>query len=63
MRTIAPCKGCQDRAVGCHSSCGRYIEWCAARKEETEKIRKLKESENRYADHKCRAIARIKGRR
>lgn len=22
-----PCKGCQDRAVGCHSSCDAYTEY------------------------------------
>ena len=24
MSEIAPCLGCQDRAVGCHSSCPKY---------------------------------------
>lgn len=22
-----PCKGCQDRHVGCHSTCLKYIDW------------------------------------
>lgn len=24
-----PCKGCEERIVGCHSTCERYIEWKA----------------------------------
>lgn len=24
-----PCKGCEDRAVGCHSSCERYKQYKA----------------------------------
>lgn len=24
LRPIVPCKGCKDRAVGCHGSCERY---------------------------------------
>lgn len=40
--TCGPCKGCEERIVGCHSTCERYIEWKAlidlereARNEET----------------------------
>ena len=22
-----PCKGCEDRVIGCHATCERYIEW------------------------------------
>ena len=24
---IAPCKDCEDRTIGCHPKCGRYLEW------------------------------------
>ncbi|WP_455256740.1 hypothetical protein [Peptoniphilus asaccharolyticus] len=24
---IAPCKNCEEREVGCHSNCKRYIEY------------------------------------
>lgn len=24
---IAPCKGCEERFIGCHSSCDGYAEW------------------------------------
>lgn len=34
----APCKDCQDRAVGCHGQCARYAEFEAER----DKIRRKK---------------------
>lgn len=24
-----PCKGCEERFIGCHATCERYIEWKA----------------------------------
>ena len=27
MGSIAPCKECEKRCVGCHSSCEEYLEW------------------------------------
>lgn len=29
MRPKAPCVDCEDRKVGCHSTCERYQEWLA----------------------------------
>ena len=26
---IYPCKGCEDRVVGCHGTCERYLKACA----------------------------------
>lgn len=23
----APCYGCEDRVIGCHATCNRYIDW------------------------------------
>lgn len=40
----APCKGCDDRAPGCHSSCERYIQFHKQREEII--ARKQKEREN-----------------
>lgn len=39
----APCKGCADRAVGCHASCGKYIEYAEERRQARE--RKAKDLE------------------
>ena len=27
MPKTAPCKGCHDRAVGCHGKCEKYAAW------------------------------------
>lgn len=35
---ICPCKDCQDRKIGCHSSCIKYKEF----HEEREEIREVK---------------------
>lgn len=24
---VSPCKGCEKRQVGCHSTCAEYAEW------------------------------------
>lgn len=31
-----PCKGCEYRAIGCHSTCAAYIKYNRNRKEELE---------------------------
>ena len=38
----APCKGCKDREIGCHSLCEKYKSWRKWKDEENEKIRKAK---------------------
>lgn len=35
----APCKGCQDRQVGCHSTCEKYLAYQAEREAIREKNR------------------------
>ena len=45
MRT-SPCYGCEDRYVGCHSKCGKYIDFQSVHEEEKETIRKNKEKES-----------------
>ena len=47
------CKDCQDRAVGCHSTCPKYI----AYKKEIEAIRKkrLLEGQAEAAEYEIRA--------
>ena len=43
----APCKNCQDRELGCHGKCEKYISFC----NENEKIKQMrfKEQEDLYA--------------
>lgn len=31
-----PCKGCEFRAIGCHSTCAAYAKYSCSRKEEIE---------------------------
>ena len=33
IKAVAPCKGCDRREVGCHSSCAEYLEFRKARDE------------------------------
>ena len=41
---ICPCKDCQDRKIGCHSSCIKYKEF----HEEREEIREVKALEREF---------------
>ena len=58
----APCKGCPDRAVGCHGQCGRYAEY----RGERDKIKSKKEREALSAElvsasyHRIQKIKRKK---
>lgn len=37
MITDAPCKGCEDRSLGCHATCSKYIEYAKYAEEQREK--------------------------
>lgn len=37
--TSAPCKGCEERHVACHSGCGRYQEYLKVHAREKKQIR------------------------
>lgn len=37
--TLPPCKGCERRAMGCHSECSEWAAWKAVHLEEKRKIR------------------------
>lgn len=41
MINQCPCKDCQERMVGCHSSCQKYIDWSS------EQTRLKKESQKK----------------
>jgi len=30
---VSPCTNCADKVIGCHSSCERYSEWAAMRRD------------------------------
>lgn len=59
MKVNAPCKDCEKRQVGCHSTCEPYIKFAQERKEMNEA--KVKEIEEGY--YLRESIARMKRKR
>ena len=51
----APCNGCADRTVGCHSVCEKYKDW--KRKKDAERAKRNEESMIKGA--KSRGITRV----
>ena len=54
MSSSAPCISCQNRHVGCHSSCVDYKQWCdsnAKVKKEASKNKKYTASPNARTTH------------
>lgn len=47
---LSPCKGCEDRVVGCHSVCERYITWKAERDELKKELTKIAMQEQEQND-------------
>ena len=42
MNVVNPCLDCEDRAVGCHSTCEKYISWKVQEDKRKEVIAKNK---------------------
>lgn len=59
---IAPCKDCVGRELGCHSKCERYASYRAAKDEEGNKRRKIREREAEHCDYRRKAIAAVRKR-
>lgn len=47
---LPPCKGCDEREIGCHSVCERYITWKAQRDEIKKKLTKIAMQEQEQND-------------
>lgn len=47
MSNVTPCKGCEDRYIGCHSSCFKYDDWKKQREETNQRRRDYYDS-NRF---------------
>ena len=47
---LPPCKGCEDRVVGCHSVCDKYITWKAERDELKKELTKIAMQEQEQND-------------
>jgi len=41
-KSVCPCRGCEDRQVGCHSKCEGYKEWASKHEKLKEKERSSK---------------------
>ena len=50
-----PCRNCEDRHIGCHGTCERYIEW------KENRIQKCRERyERKEADYQYMGLARAR---
>ena len=56
MMSNYPCKGCTDRAVGCHSTCQKYLDAKAEYERKKEAIRKAKAEGNDFVGFKVNTI-------
>lgn len=57
---LPPCKGCEDRVIGCHSVCDKYITWKAERdklKKELTKIAMQEQEQNDIEKSRKKRIA------
>ena len=56
---IAPCKGCEDRAMKCHSSCVRYSEWQEKCRQIRVETRRARYEKQRVEDYEVKARKRM----
>lgn len=56
MGLSAPCKGCVNRVVGCHSTCGQYKQFANERKEYVRKVNACRRKEREYMEVKHASI-------
>ena len=56
----APCKGCQEREIACHTMCGRYKEFCERNEQAKERKRAAKRNApSRFVFFELRAKLRF----
>lgn len=63
QNTNTPCKGCEDRWVGCHSLCQRYQTFKHNIDKKNKEIREKKEQIWRQTDTKIKGINRVRNTR
>lgn len=56
MAMLAPCKDCEDREVGCHAGCEKYL----AYKKEREKLNKINAKTEIFLSYKKEKHLRLK---
>ena len=62
-RTVPPCKECSDRAVGCHSSSIRYIEWAKNEKSKHDAAKSKYAIEKKQDNYTIQSLMKKKRRR
>ena len=55
---VPPCKDCKDRALGCHTTCTKYIDWKASHDVEMEALREYVMLESSVEESKARSVKR-----
>ena len=60
MKKENPCKGCEDRYIGCHDSCFRYGKWKEEREVEKARRREYYEQLRFFSDIEKGGIKRCK---
>jgi hypothetical protein len=61
-RTVAPCRDCSDRFIGCHSTCKKYADWSNDDKTKSDEARRKHDAENMKKDYAIQGhIKRKKG--
>ena len=63
MSAISVCKDCQDRQIGCHATCERYIQQTQQRQKERDEVRKQKDAYNAQMDRAIEGAIRMRKRR
>ena len=66
MKKVAPCRGCEERKVGCHSACPKgyteWKEWLEEKKEETRRRRALERGADAYVNDAKRRMKKRYGK-
>ena len=60
MESITVCKDCQDRQIGCHGICERYIRQRQKAEKEKELIRKNRKKEEQLRQRSIEGIKRMR---
>ena len=59
-KTVAPCKGCANRLVGCHGSCKEYSNWSKTEQAINDAIRKSRNDEIMQQEGEINGLRRRK---
>ena len=55
---VPPCKNCNERSIGCHCKCDRYIDWKLKHQSIREKVFKNNDIKRQIIDSKYKYLKR-----